>query len=200
MVRIPPVLPTLPNYGEAFVLHEPFSTLFDTVADVCNHLAGFQFLRAVPVIVTPFRRTRTGNDVHAETTRAIRFTTSPLARFLFVAAGYSAVHAGGRVKFAARQAHATIPGAGAVIDPGCLFLRANNDLPNPVQDRVYVPTGLQWAHSGFTSPPSVNAGDPVSQRPRMLNVTPSTDVDLCVTWEDIALNAVHVFEAWRPNV
>lgn len=200
MVRIPPTIGDLPNLNEVFVQHEPYSTVFDALADGCNHLAGFQFLRIVPVIVAPFRRARNVNVVDGAHERSIRFTTSSLGRYLFVAVGYSAVAAGAFVKCYVREAHTTIPGAGAVIDPGCQFSRANNDLRNPIENRQYVPKGLQWSHTGFTVPPSVNVADPISQRPRMLNCTALQDTDVTIKWDAIKLNAVLVLEAWRPNV
>jgi hypothetical protein len=200
MPRIPPVLPRLPDLNEVKVQHEPYSTIFDSLADGCNYLAGFKFLRTVPVIVAPFVRTRDGNAVDEAHERAIRFTTSSLARFLFVAVGYSAVRAGGFVNVVLRHAHATIPGAGAVIDPGCRFVRANNDLTNPVQDRAYAPSGLQWSHTGQSAPPAANVADPITQRPRVLNCAALQDVDVVVSWDDVKLNALLIAELWRPNV
>lgn len=200
MPRIPPVLGSLPETQETFVQREPYATIFDALADGCNYFAGFRFLRCVPVIVAPFVRTRRGNTADVEHTRAIRFTTSSLARYIFVAVGYSKVSADGYVNAVLREAHSTIPGAGDIIDPGCRFVRANNDLPNPIEDREYAPTGLKWAHSGFAVPPSVLPTDAIGQRPRMLNCVALTDVDVVLTWDAIKLNAVLVAEAWRPNV
>lgn len=200
MPRIPPDLPALPATRETFVQHEPFSSIFDSLADGCNYLAGFRFLRVVPVIVAPFVRTRNGNTVDTVHTRAVRFTTSSLARYLFVAVGYSKVARDGYVNAVLKAAHTTIPGGGAVVDPGCRFVRANNDLANPIEDREYAPTGLQWSHTGFNVPPSVLITDPINQRPRMLNCAALQDVDVVLTWDDIKLNAVLIAEAWRPNV
>ena len=200
MPRIPPVFARLPDLGEVKVQHEPYSTIFDALADGCNFLAGFQFLRTVPVIVAPFVRTRDGNAVDAVHERAIRFTTSSLARYLFVAVGYSRVNAGGFVNVVLREAHATTPNAGDLIDPGCRFLRANNDLTNPIQDRVFTPSGLQWSTTGLNVPPAADVADPIAQRPRMLNCGPLQDVDCMIKWENVKLCAVLIVEAWRPNV
>ena len=198
-MRVPPFPPALPDRAELRPLHDPFGSLFETFADFANHLAGFQFLRVVPVIISPFVRD-TNTTVAAVQTRAIRFTTSEFGRCAIVALGYSAVKAGGYVKASVREAHTTIPGAGAVIDPGCYWKRSNNDLQNPVQDHAYRPAGLRWTLTGQQYPPTISATDPVAVRPRMLKIPRSADVDLVLEWDKLKLNAVLLIEAWRANV
>lgn len=199
-IRIPPIPPALPEVSEFFVLHEPFAALFDALADGSNHLAGCRFLRSIPVVFSPFVPLRGANAVDSSEVHSVPFTSSSAARFLFVAVGYSAVNSGGYVKVSLREQHATIPGNGALVDPGCYWRRSSNDLVNPVRNRIYQPKGLQWAHTGLSRPASVDSGDPASEQPRMLVLEPHTAYDLKLEWDDVKLNAILTCEAWQSEV
>lgn len=200
-------MPPAPDRSEVFVLHQPFAQVFETISDRLNCYVGYLSQRSIPIVIKPFLQATSGNTVLTDPqTRAIRFTTSRAGRFLFVALGYSAIHSGADagdpayVKVSVREAHATVPGSGAIIDPGCFWYNTSGDLINPVQQREYRPDGLQWSHSGFVAPVVVDAGGDPSPTPRMLYLEHSTDVDIVVQWNMMCLNAITITEAYRQQL
>lgn len=200
MVRVPPVMPPLPETAELFVYHEPFGSIFDTLSEATSHLAGFRFLRALPLVISPFVPEKGANVVDNTESIAVPFDSSSVARYLIVAVGYSAVVLDGYVKVSLKEQHTTIPGNGALVEPGCYFKRNNNDLINPIVRRRYSPTGLRWAVTSVQIPATPNAIDPPSEQPRMLSVAPLTNYDILLEWDKVKLNAVLVMEAWQPDI
>lgn len=200
MVRIRQDLPALPERSETFPLHEPFSSVFEALADNANHLAGYRFLRCTPVIVAPFTPD-TSADTQADTTVHASWVPSEFSRYLFVAVGYSRLGDDtATISLSLRQAHATTPGSGAIIDPGCQWKKSNGNLVAPIEHDVYKPSALQWAHTGLRVPNAVNVADPPANVPRMLHCHTAVEVELALVWKEVTVNSVLIWEAYRAEV
>lgn len=215
-VRIPVIPSPLPSGGELRIKRPPYGSIFDAFADQLNGLAGYRFLHSVPVVVAPWKwnysggaRTGAPNVGDESQTRFVRFRTSPLARVLFVAVGYSAIRTGvvsgrrqslGTCSVSVRYAPGnTTPGSGDLIDPGVEFRSVDGNLANPVAGNEYGPSGLKWAFTPLGDPPAVVATDPVTRFPRLLKLLPEEPIEVGITWENVSLNSILVAECYRSE-
>lgn len=197
---------SLPLAQESYIKQPTAGTIFHALAQYCNHLQRYRFLRILPLIIKPFVENTDGNTVpSSDTTIYVPFRTTSYTTELFIAVGISALDRDGEILVKVREAPAFVggnasPATGAVIDPGCYWRQNNGDLIDPVQDGDYVLRGLRWSPNGFRSPPSVDAADPVSESPRVLKALPGTDIELEFTWKKVCLNSVLIAERFVPFV
>lgn len=215
-VRIPVIPAPLPEYAEMRVKRPPFASIFDALADNCNGLMGYRFLRSMPIVVAPWSWQysdghRSGAELvnDLEHSRFVCFKTSPLAQVLLVAVGYSAVRtaeiAGARrivssVTVNARKApNGTVPASGQLIDPGFRWRGVAGSIPSPIVRGGYAFGGLMWLCPSWADPSAVAEADPVSDFPRLLVVPANSVVEVGITWEYISVNALFVAEAYRPE-
>ena len=202
MSRIPNTPNRLPSAAEVYVQHEPFASVFEAFAERCNYQAGYRFNRVADIIVAPFVQEKNEATLPAGHYRWISWTSGSLARWLFIAVGYSQIGDVAEVSFTLgrKQDSGGVAGTGVLMDPGCAFKKVNGGITNPIQRRRWTPPGLQWSFTPMEIPQRVLTTDPQSQYPRVLTLESGRDYELQVYIKDIALNSIMLWEMWVPEV
>lgn len=205
-VRIPTRQPALPDIGDYQINQLVKGGTLQTLAEYGNFLEGWWFRRHIPIVVRPFDLSE-GNTIQAGAqTSWIPLRTASFTQHIFVAVGISNLNDLGTVTVAVHAepvedgtGNAT-PGSGAITDPGCTWSELRGDLVDPVIGGDYQLDGLHWVHTGLALPAEATGVDPISPIPRVLHVAPNALQELVLTWEDVAVNSICVWELYRSAV
>ena len=201
-VTIPMVDPGVPQQG--YIGGPASSDIFQSMAEKANYLHGNHFIRVRNIIVQPFRTIKE-QTVGSDELRHIPFKTSSGCKGLFVALAVTNVKVDGMVKVLVREAPTVVSGvgvagSGALVDPGCQWLQATQTLPEPVVGgRWAVPYGPLWLHTGVFAPPEVDLMGGPSPVPRTLTAPGAQELELELSWDEVALNTVCIIEYFQER-
>jgi hypothetical protein len=179
-----------------------FATPVAAKVDAVNHLQGFRFLRCV---------TRIQEYVPAVTLERptevikLRWTTSALARFIWVGFNYYAMKGSGDDPTV--NVSLESPDGLTVYDEGVQFigsestLRLNEGISGITQELGQLRDDFDYAHTGFAQRPEETTQTPVA---RLLNINDgggaNTDVVCKLDVTNVLVVSVTVWEAYREAI
>lgn len=203
LVFAPTAFPFVPGDADARTARPVRGATLAGMAEACNHLAGWRLLRRLNHMVLPPVETADQDDTQAAATTWVRWTTGLVATHLWVGIEYLAVDT-----VTGTDAHIDAvlqtPG-GVALDAGVTWVRSVGDLPNTQRNFRHFAAGSSF----YGNPQRVSTGTHVRPgagaamtrpRPLALPAASGTEVELEVSWEDVRVYSVGIWEMHREII